>query len=130
MSLPGTNGPMRSWLRLKVPSVPPAQVVFSPPRQDKPTLPMLVLYRVGGLPDNQQHDNPDFIVECWAANLKLAEDLAREVAAAVLDAQDERPVVVDGVHVESSGVNLVQPGGEVPGAKRYRVDVSMRMRQA
>ncbi len=129
MSLPGTNGPMRGWLRLRVPAVS-NRVHFSVPRQDKPELPFLVMYRVGGLPDGQQHDNPDFIIECWAENLKEAEDLAQAVAGTILDAQDERPVIVDGVVVMSSGVNGVRPAGEVTGAKRYRVDASMRMRHA
>lgn len=129
MTLPGTNGPMRAWLRLRIPTVS-QRVYFTVPQKDAPELPFLVLYRVGGLPDNQQHDNPDFIVECWAVNLKAAEDLAKEVAGSILDAEDEAPVLVDGVKVMSSGVNGILPGSGVTGAKRYRVDCSMRMRSA
>lgn len=129
MSLPGANGPMRAWLRLRIPMVS-NRVYFSVPKQDTPTLPFLVFYRVGGLPDNQQHDNPDFIIECWGVNLKEAEDLATEVAASILDAEDEPPTLVEGVKVMSSGVNGVVPASGVSGAKRYRVDASMRMRTA
>lgn len=129
MSLPGTNGPMRTWLRTRISTVDD-RVYFSVPQKDSPTLPFLVMYRVGGLPDNQQHDNPDFIIECWAENLKAAEDLAKEVAGSILDAEDEAPQVCDGVKVIASGVNGVQPSSGVTGAKRYRVDCSMRMRSA
>lgn len=129
MTLPGTNGPMRTWLRSRISTVS-NRVYFSVPQKDAPTLPFLVFYRVGGLPDNQQHDNPDFIIECWAENLKLSEDLAREVASSILDAEDEAPLLCDGVKVIASGVNGVVPSSGVTGAKRYRVDCSMRMRSA
>jgi hypothetical protein len=126
MQLPATNGPMRAWLRAKV--IP--NVVFSPPLQDAPTLPMLVVYRVGGLPDDQGSDWPDFIVECWDVNLKLAEDLAVQVSTAVLNAVNERPVVLDQTVIEATSVNGYQPSSGITGAKRYRVDVSMRMRRS
>ena len=46
-----SNGPMRSWLRARITSVD-SRVYFSVPRQDSPAFPFLVMYRVGGLPDN------------------------------------------------------------------------------
>lgn len=126
MSLPETNGPMRAWLRLNVID----NVKFSPPRQDAPELPMLIVYRVGGLPDNHGADWPDFIVECWDVDLAKAERLATMVANAVIDGSERAPVVVEGVLVEPSTCNGYQPSSGVVGAKRYRVDVSMRMRKA
>lgn len=133
MSLPETEGPMRSWLRarLNIQALVSDRVYFAVPEKDNPTLPFLVFYRVGGLPDTQQHDNPDFIIEAWGKNKHEASNLAKTVAGEILDAVDERPVTVDGVVVMSSGVNMGPvPSSGSSGAKRYRVDASMRMRQA
>lgn len=120
---------MRAWLCSRIGSVD-NRVYFAVPEQDAPTLPFLVFYRVGGLPDNQQHDNPDYVIECWGATKKAAADLATEVAGAVLDATHEAPTYVEGAVVMSSGVNGLAPSTGTPRAKRYRVDASMRMRRS
>lgn len=133
MSLPETEGTMRAWLRarLNIAALVSDRVYFAVPEQDNPTLPFLVFYRVGGLPDVQQHDNPDFVIEAWGKHKHEASSVAKTVATEILDAVDERPVTVDGVKVFSSGVNLGPiPSSGVKGAKRYRIDCSMRMRLA
>lgn len=122
---------MRSWLRAR-PSIAAwvgNRVYFAVPEQDKPELPFLVFYRVGGLPDTQQSEWPDFIIEAWGSNKNEASKVAKTVAENILDASEERPVVVDGVKVEAVSVNMGPvPASGVSWAKRYRVDASMRMR--
>lgn len=124
---------MRSWLRARptIAAYVGTRVYFSPPEQDKPELPFLVFYRVGGLPDTQQHDHPDFIIEAWGKNKNEASNVAKTVAENILDATEERPVILDGVVIQPESLNMgpVQTGG-VSWAKRYRVDASMRMRRS
>lgn len=133
MSLPETEGPMRAWLRARpsLSALVGTRVYFAVPEQDRPELPFLVFYRVGGLPDTQQSEWPDFIIEAWGQNKNEASNLAKTVAENILDATEERPVIIDGVKIEAVSVNMgpVQSGG-VSWAKRYRVDASMRMRQS
>ncbi len=122
---------MRGWLRARpeLAALVSDRVYFGVPEQDRPELPFLVFYRVGGIPDTQQHDHPDFIIESWGKNKHESSVLAKTVAQNVLDAIDERPVIIDGVIVQPESLNMgpVQSSG-VSWAKRYRVDASMRMR--
>lgn len=127
--LPETEGPMRGWLRGQpaIAALVGARVYFAVPEQDRPELPFIVFHRVGGLPDDTQHDHPDFIVECWGSNKHEASTLATTVASRVMDATHEGPSAYEGVKVEAcrSSGPIMAPG--LTWAKRYRVDVSMRM---
>lgn len=133
MNLPETEGPMRSWLRAR-PSISAyvgTRVYFAVPEQDRPELPFLVFYRVGGLPDEYQYDHPDFIIEAWGKNKNEASNVAKTVAENILDGINERPIVLDGVVIQPESLNMGPvPSSGVSWAKRYRTDASMRMRQS
>src|SRR5690349_23570092 len=124
---------MRGWLRLNanISAVVGQRVYFAMPTQDRPELPFLLLYRVGGLPDDKQQDYPDFIIECWARIKHDASDLARIVASEIEESNHKPPVLVDGVKVLAGSVNFGPvPSGGTDWAKRYRVDTSFHMRLA
>ncbi len=133
LSLPETEGALRSWLRLNtsIAAKVGQRVYFAVPEQDRPELPCLVFYRVGGLPDDMQQDYPDFIIECWGGNKHEASTLASTVAGEVNASNHRPPVIVDGVKVMAGTVNFGPvPMGGVDWAKRYRVDTSFHMRSA
>lgn len=122
---------MRGWLRARpdVMALVGTRVYFAVPEQDRPELPFLVFYRVGGLPDNMQTEHPDFIIEAWGKNKNEASNLASVVAGTIMDSQHEPPVIIDGVRVLMGEVNLGPvPSSGVSWAKRYRIDASMHMR--
>jgi hypothetical protein len=124
---------MRSWLRLNTSiAVRVAQrVYFTMPEQDRPELPCLVFYRVGGSPDSMLQEYPDFIIECWGANKHEASSLASTVAGEIELSNSRPPVIVDGVEVTAGTVNFGPiPSGGTDWAKRYRVDTSFHMRSA
>lgn len=132
-SLPETEGAMRTWLRLN--AVVSARVgertYFTMPQQDRPELPCIVFYRVGGLPDWMWQDYPDFILECWGANKKEASDVARELAGEIEQSNYRPPVVAGDARVMAGTVNFGPvPSGGTDWAKRYRVDASFHMRMA
>lgn len=132
MALPETEGAMRGWLRQAphVSALVGQRVYFAVPEQDRPQLPFVVFYRIGGLPDSFQHDNPDFIIEAWGANKNQASIVAVAVATDIMNSNDKPPVTIDGVVVLAGTVNLGPlPSEGVSWAKRYRIDASMRMRQ-
>lgn len=131
MSLPDTEGAMRSWLRLNtgVSTLVGQRVYFAMPEQDTPELPCIVFYRVGGTPDDMQQEYPDFIIEVWARNKHEASNLASIVANEVNASNHRPPVIVDGVKVMAGTVNFGPiPRGGTDKAKRYRVDTTFHMR--
>lgn len=124
---------MRSWLRLnaKIAALVAERVYFGLPEKDRPTLPCIVFYRVGGNPDDMGQDYPDFIIECWGSNKFEASNLGKIVAGEIENSNYRPPVLVDGVKVMAGTVNLGPiPSGGSDWAKRYRVDTSFHMRSA
>lgn len=133
LSLPDTEGALRSWLRLNtnIAALVGDRVYFAMPEQDAPELPLIVFYRVGGLPDLMGQVYPDFIIEAWDRNKHDASNLATVVAGEIQDSNHRPPVVVDGVKVMAGTVNFGPvPSGGTNRAKRYRVDSSFHMRSA
>ena len=128
--LPESEGPMREWLRQTTyaSSLVSDRVYFAVPEKDRPTLPFIVFYRVGGLPDDFAYDNPDFIFECWGIHKHEASTLATDLASDIMESNEKPPVVVNGGVVIAGTVNSILPTGAVSWAKRYRVDASFRMR--
>lgn len=123
---------MREWARQasRTSALVDGRVYFAVPEQDKPQLPFIVFYRVGGLPDDFSYDNPDFIFECWGATKFAASQLATALSSDIMESNEKPPVVVNGGVVIAGTVNSILPSGSVSWAKRYRVDASFRMRAA
>jgi hypothetical protein len=122
---------MRSWLRLnaEIAALVETRVYFGMPEQDRPELPFVVFYRVGGSPDDMQQDYPDFIIEAWGVNKHAASTLGKTIAGEVEQSNHRAPVVVDEVKVIAGTVNLGPiPNGGTDWAKRYRIDTSFHMR--
>lgn len=129
--LPESEGPMRGWLRANagISAVVDSRVYFGMPEQDEPTLPFLIFYRAGGLPDDMGHDYPDYIIECWGENKNAAANLGKTVAQEIMMSNHRPPVEINGAHIKCGTVNSGPlPNGGTSRAKRYRLDVSMMMR--
>jgi hypothetical protein len=132
LSLPESEGPIRRWLQenTMISSLIGERVYFSMPQQDAPTLPCIVTYRVGGLPDEFMQDYPDMVIECWGATKYAASTLARVVASEILLSQSRPPVIFDGVAVVMGSVNFGPlPSGGNTKARRYRVDTTFHLRR-
>lgn len=131
--LPETEGPMRGWLRgnTAIANVVSTRVYFSEPQQDRPQLPFIVFYRVGGSPDDMRQDYPEYIIEAWGSNKHEASSLGTVIAGQIEESNHRPPVIVDGVKVLAGTVNFgpVQQLG-TSWAKRYRVDATFQMRVA
>lgn len=133
LSLPETEGALRAWLRLNtnVAAKVGQRVYFAMPEQDRPELPCIVFYRVGGSPDDMRQDYPDFIIEAWGSNKHEASSLGSTIADEIEQSNHRPPVVVDGVRVMAGTVNFGPiPRGGTDWAKRYRVDTTFHMRSA
>jgi hypothetical protein len=129
-SLPSSIGTVRGWMRSNVPitTLTGQRQYFGMPRKDKPATPFVLMYRVGGAPDNFGQDYPQLIIECWADTKTLAEELGLVVAAEIQYIR--RPVLVAGQGVVMSGkVNLgpIETSG-TPDARRYRIDATFHLR--
>lgn len=99
------------------------------PKQDRPQTPFIILYRIGGAPDQFGQDYPDLIIECWGQIKEDADLLGRTVAQQIMSI--ERPVLINGAWVMAGDVNLGPvPSSGTPYAKRYRIDASFHIRTA
>ena len=128
MALPECEGAARAWVRATN-STAGQRVYFAMPQQDRPELPCVVLYRVGGIPDWHGQDYPDLVLECWGATKHEASALASFLANEVEQSNHKSPVILDGVKVMAGSVNFGPvPNGGTDWAKRYRLDVSFHMR--
>lgn len=140
MSLPDSEGAVRGWLRTKSPIVALTadRQLFAMPKKDRPVLPMIVLYRIGGTADGFSTDHPQIIFECWGENKYEANKVGRVLAHEIEQSIWLPPVLV------SYGVNPVEQAtvlnGELnlgpilnPGtdyAARTRLDATFRIRSA
>lgn len=129
-TLPSSIGTVRGWMRGNVPiaTLTGQRQYFAMPRKDKPTTPFVIMYRVGGAPDNFGQDYPQLIIECWADTKTDAENLGLVVAAEIQYIR--RPVLVTGYGVVMSGevnVGPIETGG-TPDARRYRIDATFHLR--
>lgn len=128
-----SEGAVREWTRgrPRVATLVDGRVYFAVPEQTRPTLPMVVEYRVGGSPDSHGHDYPRIVFECWGENKHQASQLAKELAAEIQDSQEQAPVnVTGGVVVSGEVTNGPVPMGGTSYAKRYRVDATFMVRAA
>ncbi len=129
--LPDSEGAIRGWLRscASIVALCAQRQYFEMPRQDRPDTPFILLYRIGGKPDDQGQDYPDLIIECWGATGHKANELGRTVAAEIMALT--APVLVGDAYVMGGTVNLgpIQTSGQ-PWAKRYRIDASFHIRSS
>lgn len=117
-------------MRLNVPiaTLTGERQYFAMPRKDRPTTPFILMYRVGGAPDDFGQDYPQFIIECWSDTKTTAERLGLVVAAEIQFIR--RPVIVPDKGVVMSGevnVGPIETGG-TPDAHRYRIDATFHLR--
>ncbi len=138
MSLPDAHGAVRGWLRGKSAIVNLAgdRQLFAMPRKDRPTLPMIILYRIGGAADGYATDHPQIIFECWGERAFQADRLGRTLAREIEQSVWQPPVVVSyGVDpvehalVLSAELNLgpiLNPGTDY--AHRTRLDATFHIR--
>lgn len=107
------------------------RVYFAVPEQDRPQLPFILMYTVGGRADYSRIGQYEYVLECWANNKFNASELARTLGEELLVMDDGLPTPVDGVRI--AGVRLNHLGLPVQGtswAKRFRVDTSWWLRAA
>ncbi len=128
-SLPSSIGTVRGWMRLNVPitTLTSDRQYFGMPRTDKPATPFIIMYRVGGAPDDFGQDYPQLIIECWAKTKTDAEKLGLVVAAEIQYIR--RPVIVPNIGVVKSGevnVGPIETSG-TPDARRYRIDATFHL---
>lgn len=131
--LPESEGPMRGWLRgnAEIAAIVGTRVYFAVPEQDRPTLPFIVFYRVGGAPDDMQQDYPSYVIEAWGENKHQASSLGTVIAHEIEQSNHRPPVIVDGAKVLAGTVNsgpVQRPG--TSWAKRYRIDATFHIRAA
>lgn len=129
-SLPSSIGTVRGWMRANVPitTLTGQRQYFGMPRKDRPTTPFIILYRVGGAPDDFGQDYPQFIIECWADDKTAAENLGLVVAAEIQYIR--RPVIVTDHGIVLAGevnVGPIETSG-TPDARRYRIDATFHLR--
>lgn len=139
MSLADSDGAIRAWINTK-PSVTALcgdRIMFAMPRKDRPTLPMIVMYRVGGTADSYAMDRPQVIFECWGSNKLEATTLGRTLAYAIAQSVWEPPVLVTygqppmQALVLNGEMNLgpiLNPGTDY--ASRTRLDATFQLRSA
>ena len=121
--LASAEGTLRGWLQscAAISAVTGERQYFAMPQKDRPQTPFIVLYRIGGAPDQFGQDYPDVIIECWGSTKIEADSLGRVVAREIMAI--ERPVLIE--------VNLGPvPSTGTPYAKRYRIDASFHIRTA
>jgi hypothetical protein len=116
-------------MRLNVPitTLTSDRQYFGMPRTDKPATPFIIMYRVGGAPDDFGQDYPQLIIECWAKTKTDAEKLGLVVAAEIQYIR--RPVIVPNIGVVKSGevnVGPIETSG-TPDARRYRIDATFHL---
>lgn len=105
------------------------RVYFAVPEQDRPTLPFILMYQVGGTVDYAQVSRCEYIFECWARNKFEASNLSRLLIDELLLIDDGTPVTVEGVRIVGSRINQGSlPVEGTSWAKRYRVDTSWWLR--
>ncbi len=129
-TLPSNIGTLRGWMRGNVPitTLTGDRQYFAMPRKDKPDTPFILLYQVGGAPDDFGQNYPQFIIECWADTKQTAENLGLVVAAEIQFIR--RPVNVTGQGTVLAGnvnVGHIETGG-TPDARRYRIDATFHLR--
>lgn len=102
---------------------------FGMPERDRPTTPFIIMYRVGGSPDDFGQDYPQLILECWGSNKHEAESLALVVAREVQGLTT--PVIIGDAVVVSGEVNVgpVESSG-TSYAKRFRLDTTFHIRSS
>lgn len=101
---------------------------FAMPRKDAPIGPFIILYRIGGAPDDFGQDYPQLIIECWADTKTNAEKLGLVVASEIQFIS--KPVNVTNYGTVMGGnVNLgpIETSG-TPDARRYRIDATFHLR--
>lgn len=129
--LPDSEGALRAWLRscASITALCEQRQYFEMPKQDRPETPFILLYRIGGAPDDKGQDYPDFIIECWGENKHRANLLARTVSAEIMAVT--APVLVGDAYVMGATVNFgpTQTSGQT-WAKRYRIDASFHIRSS
>lgn len=127
--LPSAEGTMRAWLRslASVTALTDQRQYFKVPEQDRPLLPFVLLYRVGGASDFFGQDYPDMIFETWGVNKNAADTLGRVVAAEVMAIR--QPITLGNATVLSGRVNVgpIETVG-TSWAKRYRIDATFHIR--
>lgn len=128
-TLPSSIGTVRGWMRLNVPiaTLTAERQYFGMPRKDTPLTPFIIMYRVGGAPDDFGQDYPQLIIECWSDTKTLAEKLGLVVAAEIQYIR--RPVIVTDFGIVKSGevnVGPIETGG-TPDARRYRIDATFHL---
>ncbi len=128
-TLPSSIGTVRGWMRGNVPisTLTSDRQYFGMPRKDSPTKPFIIMYRVGGAPDDFGQDYPQLIIECWGETKTTAEQLGLVVAAEIQYIR--RPVIVPNIGIVKAGtvnVGPVETGG-TPEARRYRIDATFHL---
>ena len=133
VELPEGDGLMRAYLRAlpAVVALTAQRQYFKLPENPRPVLPCILLYRVGGAPDDKGHDHPDMIFECWGETKHDASMLAKALAEIIADSPNHPHVHVSEGVVLSGTVNSgPRESGGVSWAKRYRIDASFMVRRA
>lgn len=131
MSIPDANGLIREWLR-EQPSIMEfttvKRVYFAMPENPRPTLPCIVLVRVGGMPIDQI-DYPRMSFSCWGDRKFDAGELAYELASVLDLATQAKPLTLNGGTVLST-YDVISPLDiqGVEWAKAMRVQASFMTR--
>lgn len=122
---------IRTWLRSRasISAYIDDRVYFAVPEQDRPQLPFILMYQVGGTVDYAGVSRCEYILECWARNKFEASTLSRVTIDELLLIDDGIPTTIDGVRIVGSRINQGSlPVEGTSWAKRYRIDTSWWLR--
>lgn len=129
--IPSSIGTIRGWMRenIFIATVTENRQYFGMPERDRPETPFIIMYRVGGAPDDFGQDYPQLILECWGGNKHEAESLGLVVAREVQGLT--KPVRIGDAWLMAGEVNVgpIESSGTTY-AKRYRIDATFHLRSA
>lgn len=123
------EGALKTYLR-GLPDTPWAQrVFFGVPKQKTPTMPLLVVGRIGGGPQFGETPLEDvrLSIDCWGIAKQQAADTMRALTTAIFDLAstdlDDETVALNG-----SVDSVVWLPDDTVGLSRYSVDVTLTLK--